>query len=95
MRRVLRAALDLSTSTKPFDSVTAAHLLNLLLPHPDLSQALLACARQQGLDFTPPPPPPSEHAVLEANALAGETGRALLIRPAPVRMRVTFPPASQ
>lgn len=81
MRRVLQAALDLSTSTKPFDSVTAAHLLNLLLPHPDLSQALLHCARQQDLDFAPPSPPPrpSECAMVEVNALAGEIRRALLI----------------
>ncbi|XP_056902918.1 thyroid adenoma-associated protein isoform X1 [Takifugu flavidus] len=69
MRRVLQAALDLSTSTKPFDSVTAAHLLNLLLPHPDLSQALLHFAQQQDLDFAPPPHP-SECAMVEVNALA-------------------------
>lgn len=81
MRRVLRAALDLSTSTKPFDSVTAAHLLNLLLPHPDLGQALLRCAQQQDLDFTPPslPPRPSECAMVEANALAGKVRGALLM----------------
>lgn len=78
MRRVLRAALDLSTSTKPFDSVTAAHLLNLLLPHPDLSQALQHCAQQQDLDFTPPSPPPQlpESALVELNALAGELPRS-------------------
>jgi len=57
MRCVLQAALDLSTSTKPFDSVTAAHLLNLLLHQPDLSQALLHCAQDQGLSFQLPPPP--------------------------------------
>lgn len=81
MRCVLQAALDLSTSTKPFDSVTAAHLLNLLLPHPDLSQALLHCALQQHLDFTPPSPPPqpSEGAMVEVNALAGRIRRALVI----------------
>lgn len=87
MRCVLRAALDLSTSTKPFDSVTAAHLLNLLLPHPDLSQALLHCAQQQDLDFTPPSPPPqpSESVMLEVNALAGKITRALLIIESPFR----------
>lgn len=81
MRCVLLAALDLSTSTKPFDSVTAAHLLNLLLPQPDLSQALLHFARQQGLQFTPPrlPPQPSESAIVEVNALAGEIRRLLLV----------------
>lgn len=81
MRCVLQAALDLSTSTKPFDSVTAAHLLNLLLPHPDLSQALLHCAQQQDLNFTPPSPPPqpSERAMVEVNALAGKLRRALLM----------------
>ncbi|XP_030626930.1 thyroid adenoma-associated protein [Chanos chanos] len=46
---LLRAALDLSTSTKPFDSVTAAHLLNLLLHQGALQQALLSCAQEQGV----------------------------------------------
>lgn len=74
MACVLQAALDLSTSTKPFDSVTAAHLLNLLLSQPELSQALLHLAQQQDLPFTPPslPPQPSESAILEVNSLAGE-----------------------
>ncbi|GAA6230826.1 thyroid adenoma-associated protein homolog [Lates japonicus] len=72
MRCVLQAALDLSTSTKPFDSVTAAHLLNLLLHQPDLSQALLHCAQQQGLDFQLPSPPTmaSDMLILELNTLA-------------------------
>ncbi|XP_071780883.2 thyroid adenoma-associated protein [Centroberyx gerrardi] len=73
MRRVLRAALDLSTSTKPFDSVTAAHLLNLLLHQPDLPQALLHCAQEQGLACQPPSPPQpqaSEALTLELNTLA-------------------------
>nr|XP_046258832.1 thyroid adenoma-associated protein isoform X2 [Scatophagus argus] len=72
MRCVLQAALDLSTSTKPFDSVTAAHLLNLLLHQPDLSQALLHCAQEQGLLFQPPSPPsqPSDTVILELNTLA-------------------------
>ncbi|XP_047459692.1 thyroid adenoma-associated protein [Mugil cephalus] len=72
MRRVLQAALDLSTSTKPFDSVSAAHLLNLLLHQPDLHQALLHCAQEQGLDFQPPSPPAqaSEKLTLELNTLA-------------------------
>ncbi|GLD62653.1 thyroid adenoma-associated protein homolog, partial [Lates japonicus] len=71
-RCVLQAALDLSTSTKPFDSVTAAHLLNLLLHQPDLSQALLHCAQQQGLDFQLPSPPTmaSDMLILELNTLA-------------------------
>nr|XP_020479792.1 thyroid adenoma-associated protein isoform X2 [Monopterus albus] len=72
MLGVLQAALDLSMSTKPFNSVTAAHLLNLLLHLPDLSQALLLCAQEQGLDFQPPSPPPqtSEALILEHNTLA-------------------------
>ncbi|KAM3863138.1 thyroid adenoma-associated protein [Diretmus argenteus] len=73
MQCLLRAALDLSTSTKPFDSVTAAHLFNLLLPQPHLPQALLHCAREQGLAFQPPPPPPLQEAealTLELNTLA-------------------------
>ncbi|XP_035807135.2 thyroid adenoma-associated protein isoform X2 [Amphiprion ocellaris] len=69
---VLQASLDLSTSNKPFDSVTAAHLLNLLLHQPDLSQALLHCAQKQGLDFQPSSPPvqASEKPILEINTLA-------------------------
>lgn len=69
---VLQAALDLSTSTKPFDSVSAAHLLNLLIHQPDLSQALLHCVQEQGLDFQLPSQPsqPSETVILELNALA-------------------------
>lgn len=74
MCSVLKAALDLSTSTKPFDSVTAAHLLSLLLHQPDLSHALLHCAREHGLDFQPSSPPSraSESLILEYNTLAGE-----------------------
>uniref|UniRef100_A0A3P8S9T9 tRNA (32-2'-O)-methyltransferase regulator THADA n=1 Tax=Amphiprion percula TaxID=161767 RepID=A0A3P8S9T9_AMPPE len=69
---ILQASLDLSTSNKPFDSVTAAHLLNLLLHQPDLSQALLHCAQKQGLDFQPSSPPvqASEKPILEINTLA-------------------------
>ncbi|KAM4607989.1 thyroid adenoma-associated protein [Polymixia lowei] len=67
MRCVLQAALDLSTSTKPFDSVTAAHLLNLLLHQPALPQALLSCAQEQGLPFQLPT---SEALSLELNTLA-------------------------
>lgn len=74
MRSILQAALDLSTSTKPFDSVTAAHLLNLLLPQPHLSQSLLHCAQQQGLDYQPLsiPAQASDMLILELNTLAGE-----------------------
>lgn len=73
MRSILQAALDLSTSTKPYDSVTAAHLLNLLLHQPHLSQALLHCAQEQGLDFQPPclPAGASDTLILELNTLAG------------------------
>ncbi|KAF7653645.1 hypothetical protein LDENG_00080460 [Lucifuga dentata] len=70
---VLKAALDLSTSTKPFDSVSAAHLLNLLLHQPHLNQALLHCAKEQGLAFQPPSvlqPEASEALILELNTLA-------------------------
>lgn len=73
MRCVLKAALDLSTSTKPFDSVTAAHLLHLLLPQSDLNQALLHCAQEQDLHFQLPSPSsqPSKPVILELNTLAG------------------------
>ncbi|XP_074531245.1 thyroid adenoma-associated protein [Halichoeres trimaculatus] len=69
---VLQAALDLSTSTRPFDSVTSAHLLNLLLHQPHLSQALLLCAQEQGIDFQSSPQPPQVYKtdITELNALA-------------------------
>lgn len=72
LQYVLQAALDLSTSTKPFDSVTAAHLLNLLLHQEALQRALLHCAHEKGVhlqmpDFTQA----SEVSILEKNALAG------------------------
>uniref|UniRef100_A0A1A8G080 tRNA (32-2'-O)-methyltransferase regulator THADA n=1 Tax=Nothobranchius korthausae TaxID=1143690 RepID=A0A1A8G080_9TELE len=71
MQSVLQAALDLSTSTKPFDSVTAAHLLNLLLRQPELNQALLLCAQNQRLDLqiSSPPAQASESLLLELNTL--------------------------
>uniref|UniRef100_A0A7N6FJ83 tRNA (32-2'-O)-methyltransferase regulator THADA n=1 Tax=Anabas testudineus TaxID=64144 RepID=A0A7N6FJ83_ANATE len=72
MCSVLQAALDLSTSTKPFDSVTGAHLLNLLLCQPHLSQALLRCAQERCLVFQPSSPPSqaSESLIMEHNMLA-------------------------
>lgn len=69
---VLQAAVDLSTSTKPFDSITAAYLLNLLLHQEALQQALLHCAHEKSVplhitDFTQAP----EVSILEKNTLAG------------------------
>lgn len=77
MQSVLQAAVDLSTSTKPFDSVTAAHLLNLLLHQPNLSQALAHLAQEQGahLLLSCPPAQASEALVLELNTLAGTIPR--------------------
>lgn len=78
MYRVLQTALDLSTSTKPFDSVTAAHLLNLLLHQSELIQVLLLCAQDQCLDLQVPPPQAqaSEAVVSELNTLAGKVPQA-------------------
>ncbi|MEQ2160571.1 hypothetical protein GOODEAATRI_000642 [Goodea atripinnis] len=72
MRCVLQAALDLSTSTKPYDSVTAAHLLHLLLQQPELIPVLLRAAQDVGLDLQicPPLAQASEVLVLELNTLA-------------------------
>ncbi|XP_066553351.1 thyroid adenoma-associated protein [Amia ocellicauda] len=67
---LLRAALDLSTSTKPFDSVTAAHLLNLLAHQDGLPDALSRCAQEQGVPFQPAPPDETESPALERNTLA-------------------------
>ncbi|XP_023818937.1 thyroid adenoma-associated protein [Oryzias latipes] len=72
MRCILQAALDLSTSNKPFDSVTAAHLLHLLLHQPDLTRALVCCSPEGDLPLQPASPPPGapEAVILELNTLA-------------------------
>uniref|UniRef100_A0A8C4Z6R2 tRNA (32-2'-O)-methyltransferase regulator THADA n=1 Tax=Gadus morhua TaxID=8049 RepID=A0A8C4Z6R2_GADMO len=73
LSHVLCAALELSTSTKPYDSVTAAHLLDLLVHQPTLPAALLAYAQAQGLPFQLPLQPASqasEALMLEHNSLA-------------------------
>ncbi|KAG5831317.1 hypothetical protein ANANG_G00302500 [Anguilla anguilla] len=72
MRSLLRVALDLSTSTKPFDSVTAAHLLGLLAHQEELMDALAHCAQEQGIPFQPPSPGElhaSSASTLEKNTL--------------------------
>nr|XP_023660134.1 thyroid adenoma-associated protein isoform X1 [Paramormyrops kingsleyae] len=73
MRMLLRVALDLSTSTKPFDSVTAAHLINHMVHLEGMQEALVHCAQEQGLS-TPPPsadgPQASAASILERNTLA-------------------------
>lgn len=74
MQRVLQAALDLSNSTKPFDSVTAAYLLNLLLHQDGLQDALLHCAHKQAIALQLPVmnlSGGSEASVLEWKTLAG------------------------
>ncbi|XP_057197470.1 thyroid adenoma-associated protein isoform X2 [Triplophysa rosa] len=67
---LLRAALDLSTSTKPFDSVTAAHLFNLLLHQQDLQDALLICIQNQLQPSALNQSQASEASVLEQNMMA-------------------------
>ncbi|XP_015218624.2 thyroid adenoma-associated protein isoform X1 [Lepisosteus oculatus] len=70
---LLRVALDLSTSTKPFDSVTASHLLNLLVYEEGLVEALSHRAQEQCISFQPPTPgesPASKAFKLERNTLA-------------------------
>ncbi|KAI1894434.1 hypothetical protein AGOR_G00115770 [Albula goreensis] len=72
LRSLLRGALDLSTSTKPFDSVTAAHLLGLLAHQRGMLKALAHCAQEQDLPFQPPAPgelQDSEALILERNTL--------------------------
>uniref|UniRef100_A0A672QAP7 tRNA (32-2'-O)-methyltransferase regulator THADA n=2 Tax=Sinocyclocheilus grahami TaxID=75366 RepID=A0A672QAP7_SINGR len=74
LQSLFQVALDLSTSTKPFDSVTAAHLLNLLLHQPGLQDALLRCIQKQHIPVQPPAliqSQTSEAASLEQNTLAG------------------------
>ncbi|XP_051772571.1 thyroid adenoma-associated protein isoform X1 [Ctenopharyngodon idella] len=73
LQSLLQVALDLSTSTKPFDSVTAAHLLNLLLYQPGLQDALLGCIQKQYIPLWPPvlnQSQASEASTLEQNTLA-------------------------
>lgn len=80
---MLQVALDLSTSTKPFDSVTAAHLLNLLLHQPGLQDALLGCIQKQHIPLWPPAlnqSQASDASTLEQNTLSGILDRALEIR---------------
>ena len=78
LHSLLEASLALSTSTRPFDSVTAAHLLNLLLHQPHLQPALLLCGQQQGILLQPPhpgEPQASEQAsTLERNTFARKSG---------------------
>lgn len=74
VRSLLRVALDLSTSTKPFDSVTAAHLFGLLAHQENMMEALAHCAQEQGLHFQPPAPgepQASAASTLERNILGG------------------------
>ncbi|XP_066534782.1 thyroid adenoma-associated protein isoform X2 [Hoplias malabaricus] len=73
LQSVLQAALDLSTSTKPFDSVTGAHLFSLLIHQEGLQQALLDCSQKQGISLQLPAeiqPQASEASLLERNTLA-------------------------
>ncbi|RXN24870.1 thyroid adenoma-associated [Labeo rohita] len=73
LQSLLQVALDLSTSTKPFDSVTAAHLFNLLLHQPGLQDALLSCIQKQHIPVQPPAliqSQTSEASSLEQNTLA-------------------------
>ncbi|ROI98695.1 Thyroid adenoma-associated protein [Anabarilius grahami] len=73
LQSLLQVALDLSTSTKPFDSVTAAHLLNLLLHQLGLQDALLGCIQKQHIPLCPPAlkqSQASEASTLEQNTLA-------------------------
>ncbi|XP_062851967.1 thyroid adenoma-associated protein [Trichomycterus rosablanca] len=68
---VLQAALELSNSTKPFDSVTAAYLLNLLLHQKGLQDALLHCAHKQAVPLQLPDINQSEASfILERRTLA-------------------------
>lgn len=79
---MLQVALNLSTSTKPFDSVTAAHLLNLLLHQLGLQDALLSCIQEQNIPLRPPAlnqSQVSEASTLEQNTLAGILDRDVLM----------------
>uniref|UniRef100_A0AAY4DDB0 tRNA (32-2'-O)-methyltransferase regulator THADA n=1 Tax=Denticeps clupeoides TaxID=299321 RepID=A0AAY4DDB0_9TELE len=69
LQSLLKVALDLSTSTRPFDSVTAAHILNLLLHQPHFQKALLHCIPFQLLP-TRDPQASDEPSALEMNTLA-------------------------
>lgn len=70
LQSLLQVALDLSISNKPFDSITSAHLFNLLLHQEGLQDALFSCIRKHHLPFQPPALIQSlEASILEQNAL--------------------------
>ncbi|XP_042624232.1 thyroid adenoma-associated protein homolog [Cyprinus carpio] len=71
LQSLLQVALD--PSTKPFDSVTATHLLNLMLHQPGLRDALISCIQKQHIPVQPPAliqSQASEASGLEQNTLA-------------------------
>uniref|UniRef100_A0A8C9W827 tRNA (32-2'-O)-methyltransferase regulator THADA n=1 Tax=Scleropages formosus TaxID=113540 RepID=A0A8C9W827_SCLFO len=73
MQLLLKVALDLSSSTKPFDSVTAAHLINLLVHLEGIPEALERCAQEQGASIQLPSPAVlrvSQASTLERNTLS-------------------------
>ncbi|KAK1171060.1 hypothetical protein AOXY_G8054 [Acipenser oxyrinchus oxyrinchus] len=52
LKGLLQAALTLSTSTKPYDCVSASYLLNLLVHQGVLLRALQLCAEEQRVDLS-------------------------------------------
>ncbi|XP_041107653.1 thyroid adenoma-associated protein-like isoform X2 [Polyodon spathula] len=52
VKGLLQAALTLSTSTKPYDCVSASYLLNLLVHQGALLRALQLCAEEQRVDLS-------------------------------------------
>ncbi|XP_048392441.2 thyroid adenoma-associated protein isoform X2 [Stegostoma tigrinum] len=51
LQTLLQTALDLSTSTKPYDCITASYLLALLVRQESLMLALNACSLKQQTDY--------------------------------------------
>ncbi|MGH0118883.1 UNVERIFIED_CONTAM: hypothetical protein FKN15_055437 [Acipenser sinensis] len=52
LKGLLQAALTLSTSTKPYDCVSASYLLNLLVHQGALLRALQLCTEEQRVDLS-------------------------------------------
>lgn len=71
---LFQAAIDLSTSTKPYDCVTASYLLNFLVYHKELQHICLG----KWLEPNPQVDENTTVSTVEKNTLAGKIGRKSL-----------------
>lgn len=64
---LFQAAVDLSTSTKPYDCVTASYLLNFLVYHKELQHICLG----KWIEHSPQTDENTSASTMEKNTLAG------------------------